>query len=100
MGDVRVSRRLLAAIAFMGHVPGLKMTSRCRFSQRLIVVNVIAVVLTLVAMATAFATAADGHRLWPLFIAWLIGHFVWSTIFAIWISLGGALVAAELRMRR
>ncbi len=85
-----VSRPVLAAIAFFGHVPGLKVIARCRFTPALVRVNVVAVGLTLVAMAVAWSVAAEGERGWATFVAWLVGHFAWSTIFAGWILRGGA----------
>lgn len=81
---------MLAAIAFLGHVPGLRILTGCRFTVALVRVNVVAVVLTLVAMGVAWGVAAEGERGWSTFVAWLVGHFVWSTIFAGWILLGGA----------
>lgn len=87
-------------MAFIGHVPGLKLTSSCRFTSNLVRVNIVAVALTLAAMATAFAVANDGNRLWSLFLAWLIGHFIWSTIFASWIVLGGAVQPQAPHVRR
>jgi hypothetical protein len=80
----------LALIAFLGHVPGLKLFARCRFTPALVRVNVVAVVLTLVAMAAAWLAAEGGQRGWWTLVAWLVGHFLWSTIFAAWILLGGA----------
>jgi hypothetical protein len=90
-----VSRRVLAAIAFLGHVPGLVLIARCRFTRALVRVNVVAAGLTLVAMAIAWSVAAEGERGWATLIAWLVGHFAWSTIFAGWILLGGAVRASS-----
>lgn len=84
------SRRWLAVIAFLGHVPGLKLFARCRFTPSLVRVNVVAVVLTLLAMAAAWLAAGDGQRAGWTLVAWLVGHFLWSTIFAAWIVRGGA----------
>lgn len=81
------SRWWWAAIAFMGHAPGIKLFTPCRLTPALVRANVIAVVLTLAAMACAFAAADQG---WWTFVAWLLGHFAWSTIFSVWIVLGGA----------
>lgn len=84
------SRPALAAIAFLGHAPGLRVVSGSRFSARLVRVNVVAVTLTLVAMVVAWIVAPEGARGWWTLVAWLVGHFAWSTIFAAWILLGGA----------
>jgi hypothetical protein len=84
------SRPGLAVIAFVGHVPGLKVIARCRFTPALVRVNVVAAGLTLIAMAVAWFAADEGQRGWAVLIAWLVGHFAWSTIFAGWILAGGA----------
>lgn len=90
------SRRALAAVAFAGHVPGLSIAARWRWvpahrlTPALVRVNVVAVVLTLAAMAAAGLLARDGERGWAVLVAWLVGHFAWSTIFALWIVAGGA----------
>lgn len=89
-GGLVRSRPRVAAIAFLGHVPGLKLLTDCRLTPALVRVNVVAVVLTLVAMGVAWSVAAEGERGWATLVAWLVGHFLWSTIFAGWILLGGA----------
>jgi hypothetical protein len=91
------SRAVLAIVGFVGHTPGLKLFVRCRFTPRLVRVNVIAVVLTLAAMAGAFALADPGERAWSVALAWLVGHFIWSGILALWILLGGAIASAAPR---
>ena len=86
-----VRRRLwLAAVAFAGHVPGLKLFTRTRLTPPLVRVNIIAVALTLAAMGLAFALSPAGERAFTVLIAWLIAHFAWSLIFSTWILLGGA----------
>lgn len=84
-------RRLwIALVAFAGHVPGLLIMTRVRLTSRLKRVNAVAIGLTLAAMAGAFAAAPTGERGWWLLYAWLVGHFLWSTIFSAWILAGGA----------
>ena len=68
----------------------MRLVAGCRFTPALVRVNVAAAALTLVAMAVAWTMAAAGARGWSTLVAWLVGHFLWSTIFAGWILLGGA----------
>lgn len=81
-----------AAVAFAGHVPGLKIATRVRLTPRLKRVNVVAAVATLVAMAIAYFVAEPGGRGYAVLIAWLVGHFAWSITFSSWILMGGAVV--------
>ena len=84
-------RRLwLAAVAFAGHIPGLKLVTRTRLTPSLVRVNIIAAAATLLAMGVAYAVAAPGHRGWTVLVTWLIAHFAWSIVFSSWILLGGA----------
>ena len=85
------SRAMIAAIAFMGHTPGLRLLTSVRFTNRLVKVNVVAAGLTIVAMIAAGLFAPEGSVLMTVFWAWLIGHFAWSFIFAGWILSGGAI---------
>lgn len=80
-------RLWLAAVAFAGHIPGIKLFTRARLTPRLVRANIVAVALTLAAMATAYALANP----FTVLITWLIAHFTWSIIFATWILTGGAL---------
>jgi hypothetical protein len=89
------SRAVLAVVGFVGHTPGLKLLARCRFTTRLVRINIAAVLLTLVAMVGAYGLADDGERGWSLLVAWLVGHFLWSGILATWILLGGAIASAS-----
>ena len=86
-----VQRRLwLAAVAFAGHIPGLKLFTRTRLTPRLVRANIVAVALTLTAMGLAFALWPVGERGLAVLITWLVAHFVWSFVFATWILMGGA----------
>lgn len=85
------SRRWLAVLAFVGHTPGIKLLVRCRFTPRLVRVNLVAAGLTVVAMIVAGIVAAPGHRGFAVLVAWLFGHFAWSVIFSGWILRGGAI---------
>lgn len=88
MSDARWSRPQLAALGFLGHAPGLKLVARVRFCRRFVRVNLIAVGLTLAAMAVAGLLApSDAAGRW-VFVVWLVLHFTWSTILSGWI-LGG-----------
>ncbi|MEM7157326.1 MAG: hypothetical protein AAF799_31055 [Myxococcota bacterium] len=85
------SRPVLAGIAFMGHIPGLKLLTRARFTPMLVRVNVVAAVATVAAMVVAGLLAEPGAGAMAVFWAWLIGHFAWSFVFAGWILGGGAI---------
>jgi hypothetical protein len=91
------SRIVLAVVGFMGHTPGLKLFARCRFTSRLVRVNIAAALLTLAAMAGAYVLADEGERGWSVLWAWLVGHFLWSGILATWILLGGAIASVSRR---
>jgi len=82
---------MLAAIAFAGHTPGLKLLTRCRFTPRLVRVNVVAALATVLAMVLAGLLADPGRGAWAVLYAWLIGHFAWSIVFSSWILAGGAI---------
>ncbi len=88
MSEVSWSRPKLAALGFLGHAPGLKLVARARFCRRFVRVNLVAVSLTLAAMAVAglLAPAGAGGR-W-VFVVWLALHFAWSTILSGWILRG------------
>ncbi|MCA9706657.1 MAG: hypothetical protein KDK70_12460 [Myxococcales bacterium] len=92
---VQPSRAWLAAVAFAGHTPGLWLLARCRFTPALVRVNVAAALLTVLAMVAAGVTAEPGRGAWAVVVAWLWGHFAWSTIFAAWILRGGAIVVRD-----
>ncbi|MEZ4449512.1 MAG: hypothetical protein R3B09_08530 [Nannocystaceae bacterium] len=81
----------LALVAFCGHAPGIWILTGARLTPALARVNLVALGLTLAAMAAAGLVSAPDGRLFAVLYAWLIGHFVWSTIFAAWILRGGAL---------
>lgn len=92
-----MQRRLwLAAVAFAGHIPGLKLFTRTRLTPQLVRVNVVAVALTLAAMGLAFALSPNGARGFAVLVAWLIAHFAWSFVFATWIVMGGAVVERDV----
>ena len=86
---------MLAAIAFAGHTPGLKIMAGSRFTPLLVRVNVVAAVLTVAAMVAAGVLAAPGEGPWAVLVAWLIGHFAWSVVFSSWILAGGAIADPE-----
>lgn len=91
-----MQRRLwLAAVAFAGHIPGLKLFTRTRLTQQLVRANIVAVALTLTAMGLAFALSSPGERGYAVLVAWLIAHFVWSFVFASWILMGGAVTERD-----
>ena len=70
----------LAAIAFVFHAPGLRLLTGYRLRPPIVRLNFIAVGLTLVAMAIAGWTCE--RRLWAVFTAWVVCHFLWSTCLA------------------
>ncbi len=80
------SRTTLAILGFLGHAPLLKSIVKTRFSPRFVSINLLAVALTLIAMALAYAKYSSGLA---ILVAWLVGHFAWSTILAIWAYVGG-----------
>ncbi len=86
---------MLAAIAFCGHTPGLKILVGCRFTPLLVRVNVVAALLTVAAMVAAGVLAPAGSGGWAVLWAWLVGHFAWSIVFSAWILRGGAIVEAD-----
>ncbi|MCA9693609.1 MAG: hypothetical protein KC636_28700 [Myxococcales bacterium] len=85
-----MSRRRLALLAFLFHGPGLRLLAGYRFSRPLFRANVVALALTLAAMAVALLAAPPGSRGLPVLIAWAIGHFAWSVILASVVSREGA----------
>ncbi len=91
----RFGRPMLAAIAFAGHTPGLKIMARCRFTPWLVRINVVAALLTVGAMVAAGVLAAPGGGPMAVLVAWLIGHFAWSLVFSAWILAGGAIADPE-----
>ncbi len=82
------SRPSLAVLGFLGHAPGLKIVAGARFNTRFVRVNLVAVGLTLAAMAVAGFVAPADLGGWWVFVVWVVLHFVWSTILSAWI-LGG-----------
>lgn len=90
-----INRRWSALVGFIGHAPGLKLLVPCTFSSRLVGANVIAVVATVAAMLIAWFVAPEGSGWWWLFIAWVVGHFCWSSVLATWILLGRGLSPKE-----
>ncbi|MEZ4385139.1 MAG: hypothetical protein R3A79_27665 [Nannocystaceae bacterium] len=85
----RASRRRLALLGFVGHAPALRLVGGVRFTPRFVRTNLIAVGLTLAAMASAGLLAPDGAGGRAVLVTWLALHFVWSAIVSAWI-LGGA----------
>src|SRR5262245_17477807 len=74
----------LAALAFAFHAPGLRVFAGYRLRPPILRLNIVAVVLTLVAMALA-ASLSERHLL-AVFIAWVTCHFLWSICLA-WLVL-------------
>ena len=89
------SRPFVAFVAFLGHAPGLRLATPVRFTARGVRINVIAVALTLIAMAVSGFVAPPGQGPWAVLVAWLLGHFAWGTILSIWILAGGAVTLPE-----
>lgn len=85
----------LAILAFCGHAPGVWILSGARLTPALTRVNLVALALTIAAMIAAALLAAEGEGGRDLVIAWLVGHFLWSAVFAAWILRGGALVFTD-----
>lgn len=79
-------RRWAALVAFVGHVPGLRLCTRFRLGPRLRLANGTALLLTVVAMGWALVTSAA--PLESVLIAWLVGHFAWSVAFSVAIVAG------------
>lgn len=71
--------RRLALIGFLGHAPGLWLVAGHRLDGATARLNVAAALATLAAMAGGYAL----HRGLGLFIAWVVGHFIWSTVLAV-----------------
>ncbi len=86
----RFSRGALALIAFVGHAPGLWWFARRRLGPRALRVNLVAVALTLLAMAVAHGFPGGDGPWGRVLVAWLVGHFSWSCVLAAWVFLGGA----------
>ncbi len=73
-----MTRRRLAVIGFGGHVPGLWLFARHSPCSAVARLNLMALLVTAVAMWHAGRRA--GRR--GVFVAWLSGHFAWSTFLA------------------
>ena len=84
--------RRCALIGFVGHLPGVKLLVSRTVTPRLARANVAAVALTLAAMLWAFTAAPAGAAPRWVFVAWLAGHFAWSTTLAAWILRGGGVL--------
>lgn len=67
-----------ALIAFLFHGPGLRFFTRFRMSRWLFRTNLIALGVTLGAMAALAIFGPVGVRTKATFAAWLVGHFGWS----------------------
>ena len=74
----------LAALAFAFHAPGLRIFAGHRLRPPIVRLNVVAIGLTLVAIA--MAASLHERRLLAGFIAWVICHFLWSICLA-WLVL-------------
>ncbi len=81
----------LAALAFVFHAPGVVVLAGRRLTRRARRVNLLALALTLLAMAAAYLLAVDGGVGRAVLVTWLVGHFAWSVLFSVWIARGGAL---------
>ena len=80
----------MAGLAFCGHVFAIKLVARRRCTPWMVRLNVVAVALTLAAMAIAGVLAEPGRVGWSVLVAWLVGHFGWSVVLSSWILAGGA----------
>jgi hypothetical protein len=74
------SRTGVALIAFLFHGPGLRLLTSFRMSRSLFRANLVALGITLAAMAYAGAVAPVGSKGAAIFLAWIVGHFGWSAI--------------------
>jgi hypothetical protein len=66
------------AVAVLLHVPGLRILFGFRPPRRLVRVNVLAVVITLAAMAIAGSLAPVERRWLWVAITWAVGHMAWG----------------------
>jgi hypothetical protein len=70
-------------VAFACHAPGLYLFYRERLTGALVRHNLVAIALTLVAMAVAWALAPAGYELWGPLGAWVVGHAAWGAYLAL-----------------
>ncbi len=69
-------------VALVGHAPGLWLVYREPLPAPVRRPNVVAVGLTLAAMAAAGLLAPDGRRGVAVLVTWIVGHFAWG----IWLA--------------
>jgi len=80
-----IARRLIAwrrPIAWIAHAPGLWFLFGETLSKRLRRMNLIAAVLTLVAVAGAFTLVHASYRLAAALIVWGTCHVIWGSYLA------------------
>ncbi len=70
-------------VAFFGHAPALWLLYRETIPTPLRRPNAIAVLLTLSAMAAAYALAPGGSPGMATLVAWIVGHVAWGAFLAI-----------------
>jgi len=83
---------VLVVVGFLGHAPGLWLFLGARLDRFASRWNVAVLAATLVAMGVAAATAERPGL--STFVAWLVGHFVWSALISI-LALRGHVVCAH-----
>jgi hypothetical protein len=69
----------MAALAFLGHGPGLWLIGRYRLGPKTLKANGFAWLLTFAGMGVGYASAG----LWALVAAWMVGHVVWGTTLSV-----------------
>ena len=69
------------AIAWLAHVPGLWLAYREIPPRRLLLANVIAVVITIILIWTAYVVGGE-YRILFAIGAWVLGHIGWGTYLA------------------
>jgi len=78
----------LALVAFLGHAPGLWLFAGYRLTTPFHRYNVAALMMT-----AAVSAALAAFSLRGALIAWMVGHFAWSTLLAWGVARG---VAGEM----
>ena len=71
------------ATALFFHAPGLWLLFREPIPASLRFPNLIAIMLTVIAMGLSITLAPQGSRVVATVSAWLIGHLLWGTILAV-----------------
>jgi hypothetical protein len=69
-------------VAVLGHAPGLWLIHRQLLPRRLLVANIMAVAITIVAMAAAYRISAPPWRLGSTLATWGALHLIWGLYLA------------------